>query len=86
MNTGDLFFNHQVIKSLDFHNKNTSLCGDNVFFSNLQPGLIYGPKKELGIPHQSLFRYLQNATIFLLLYLIFNFWLHVQYLYKNARP
>ena len=65
MNTGDLFFNHQVIKSLDFHNKNTSLCGDNVFFSNLQPGLIYGPKKELGIPHQSLFMIRHDFEIYI---------------------
>ncbi|MGJ5675437.1 MAG: glycosyltransferase family 2 protein [Nostochopsis sp.] len=55
MNVGDIFFQHKVIESLDFTSLENSICGINVFFSNLVPGLIRVEMYKQSIPHQAFF-------------------------------
>ncbi len=55
MNVGDIFFNDKIIESLNLQFPKTSICGQNLFFSNFVDGLIYVKMQKENLPHQSLF-------------------------------
>jgi hypothetical protein len=55
MNVGDVFYNNSVIKNLQLSSGDDSVCGINLYFSNITEKFLISRMNKNNLPHQALF-------------------------------